>query len=483
VIGSPWDYLCKMNYLKIVVIASFLAVSISSKSQPVPTVKVREVNCDSLYIRPDGGTSFYDNNPTYIDNDYDSYPWQIATPSEQGIDPTILNAGIATLKSSPSIFSFLLLRNDQLLAEKYFNGSEPSHSNNVHSASKGIVSAMIGVAIQQGFITSLDQGIFDFFPDYPLENDDPEKGKITIRHLLTMTAGLEWEEDYTEYMIEDEDNWVDAILAQPLLHTPGEVFNYSTGNTHLLSAILNRATGMSNCEFTHDYLLTPLGVAAEHWGRDPQAVYSGGYNFYITARELAKFGLLYLHKGQWMGQSLIPQQWVEASLQNQFFVDSDYQYGYCWWLTHISGYDVLKAWGYGGQYICLIPDLDIVVVSTSNTVEYFGEWDIDVFIENYIIPALNPNWTNVVSQSELSKPEVSILPNPLGNEAFFKITTSNCPNCKLLIFNALGKAVKSLDFSGSKEVLLRRDALPPGIYFYQLLKNDLFAAGGKFIID
>ena len=446
-----------------------------------------EVNCDSLHIRPDGGTSFYENNPTYTDTDAgnDTFPWQPTPPPQLGLNADILAQGLATLENSPSLFSFLVLRNRHIAVEKYFNGSAPDHSNNIHSASKSILSAMIGIAIEQGYIDSIDQSIFDFFPDYPLSTDNPQKGNITIRHLLNMTAGLEWEEDFTEYIIEDEDDWTTAILALPLIHPPGSVFNYSTGNTHLLSAILARASGGNNCEYTHEQLLMPAGIAAEHWGRDPQEVHSGGYNFYITPREMAKFGMLYMDGGQWAGTQVIPQSWVEETLQSQVLVGGGYDYGYCWWLTNIAGYEIKKAWGYGGQYICLIPALNILVVSTSNTQTYFGEWDIDTFIENYIIPAADPEWTNTKpAPLESKSTSVAVVPNPFHTKAVFLFGEKNhTGKCRLKVFDTQGRPVQSVVYAAGEKVVLSRNSLPAGLYFFQIFEKGAGVASGKFVLQ
>ncbi|MFC1853492.1 serine hydrolase domain-containing protein [candidate division CSSED10-310 bacterium] len=348
-----------------------------------------EFDCDKIYMRPGHGETFYEANPTYYDPNDDSAWLPKATPEEHGLNPEILALGLAELEQSPAVFSFLLLRHDAVIVEQYFNGSAVNHSNNIHSASKSMLSAFVGVALRDGYIHSLDQRVSDFLPEY-FAADDLDKKNITLRHLLTMSAGLEWIEDYTEYEIEEHHDWIKAIIALPLINEPGIYFNYSTGLSHLMSAVLTRATNMSTCEFAHSYLFNFLEIDAEHWGRDPQGFYSGGYNLYMTPRELTAFCLLYLHKGVWNGASIIPEQWVEESCQSQMSVDEDYSYGYYWWLTSIRGYDVAIAWGYGGQFGYVIPSLDMVVVLTANTRDdYYYELDANQFIEDYIIGALS----------------------------------------------------------------------------------------------
>src|SRR5262249_23711576 len=136
----------------------------------------------------------------------------------------------------------------------------------------------------------------------------------------------DWSEDTTENEIQTTPDWIAAILGLPMADTPGATFNYSTGNAHLNSAVLTAAAHTTACEFIHTNLLAPMGIVAEHWGRDPQGYFSGGYNLYLTPRELAKFGLLYLHGGNWHGQQLVPSAWVTASMTAQTDAGAPYSY-------------------------------------------------------------------------------------------------------------------------------------------------------------
>ena len=358
---------------------------IPPEDQPPPDYKTY---CDSIGIRADGGSGFYEDNPTYFDYRDDTGDWAFSNPSSEGMNDSILTAGFKTLGSSPSIFSMIVIRRGKIIKEQYFNGCDSRASNNVHSSSKSILGALTGIAIAKGFIESEETKLSSILPEYFTSLEDPRKDEIRIKHLLTMSAGLYWEEDYTEYEIEEDTNWAASILNQPLNFAPGTAFNYSTGLTHVLSAAIQRAAGVSLCEFANIYLFEDLEIDAEHWGRDPKGVFSGGYNFYATARELAKFGLLYLNGGKYNGKQLVPQDWVEKSLQNKIADDEVYSYGYLWWLRKISGYKAAIAWGYGGQFAYLLPEADLLVVSTANTKDYFEEFDINSFVEDYVIPAI-----------------------------------------------------------------------------------------------
>ncbi|BCB75207.1 6-aminohexanoate-dimer hydrolase [Phytohabitans flavus] len=288
---------------------------------------------------------FYEDNPTYTDPVDDSASWTISTPAAQGMDSSRLERASTTLADLPYTRSFLVIRRGALVFERYYHGSAKNQSNNVHSASKSIWGAAIGIAIDQGRIPGIDTTIASILPSRYVTVMNPQTRTITVRDLLTMTSGSRWDEDETETQIQRTPDWITATLKLPRAARPGTQFNYSTGDTHLSSAVLTSATGTTACQFTHQYLLAPLGIVAEHWGRDPQGYFSGGYNFYLTPRELAKFGLLYLQDGRWHGTQIVPAAWVQASMTNQVDAGAPYSYGYDFWLRDIAGHHVAMAWG------------------------------------------------------------------------------------------------------------------------------------------
>jgi CubicO group peptidase (beta-lactamase class C family) len=345
------------------------------------------VDCESLWQREDQGDTFYENNPTYIDPIDDTSAWTFSEPEEQGMSSTPLADAASDLSARPYLASFLVLRNDAIVFEEYFNGSSARDSNNVHSASKSILGAVAGIAVEQGHI-SREQRLSEILQADFSSISDPGKGAITVENLLTMTAGFAWEEDSSEYELEVESNWVQAILELPLSDAPGSTFNYSTGQSHLLSAVISESTGTSLCEFAHANLLGPLGITAEHWGRDPQGYFSGGYNLYLTPRELAKFGLLLLRKGRWGGRQLVPESWVADSVRWQQDTGDGWGYGYQSWLTRMDNHDVHVAWGFGGQLVYVIPDLDLVIVMTTNTKDFSIDFDGATLVNDYVIPAV-----------------------------------------------------------------------------------------------
>jgi CubicO group peptidase (beta-lactamase class C family) len=344
-------------------------------------------DCAALQA-PLSTNQFYEANPTYTDPVDDSASWTTSTPAAEGLDAALLEQASTTLGNAAYTWSFLVIRNDKLVFERYYHGSARNRSNNVHSASKSIWAAAIGVAIERGLIAGPDATIASILPGNYVAMMSQVKKTITVRDLLTMTSGIDWTEDTTEAEIQTAPDWIAAILSLPMADTPGATFNYSTGDAHLNSAVLTTAAHTTACEFIHANLLAPMGIVAEHWGRDPQGYFSGGYNLYLTPRELAKFGLLYLHGGNWNGRQLVPSAWVTASMTAQVDAGAPYSYGHDFWLRRLAGHDVAMAWGFGGQMIYIVKDLDMVVVMTTNTHDFNQDsFDGTTVMQNDVLPA------------------------------------------------------------------------------------------------
>ena len=347
-----------------------------------------EFDCNAIQ-GPLSTNRFYEDNPTYTDPVDDSASWTLSTPEAQSLDPAVLEQASTTLASRDDTWSFLVIRHDALVFERYYHGSAKNQSNNVHSASKSIWGAATGIAINQGLIPSADATIASILPANYVSVMSSQTKTVKLHDLITMTSGIDWSEDTTENQIQRTPDWIAAILKLPRAATPGSTFNYSTGDAHVNSSVLTSAVHTTGCEFIHKQLLAPMGVVAEHWGRDPQGYFSGGYNLYLTPRELAKFGLLYLHDGNWHGTQLVPAAWVKASMTDQVDAGAPYSYGYDFWLRDIAGHHVAMAWGFGGQMIFIIKDLDLVVVMTTNTrAPNDDTFDGTSIIENDVIPAV-----------------------------------------------------------------------------------------------
>ena len=236
------------------------------------------------------------------------WTWPTDTPENQGISQSALESIHSTFDSFP-LLSSMIIKNGYLVDTYFKEGYDETSMFVLNSASKSVTSALIGIAIDQGHIESVDVPISNYFPQV-LQKEDPAWQQITIRHLLTHTSGIQTTDEALWEQWRNADNWVDYILAQPIVATPGEVFSYSTGNTHLLSAILEQATGMTLYDYGKQYLFDPVGMDSVRIDTDPQGIGDGGNGIWMTTSDMAKFGQLFLNEGQWEGQQVVPASWV-----------------------------------------------------------------------------------------------------------------------------------------------------------------------------
>lgn len=328
-----------------------------------------------------------------------TYNWETSKPEDQGMDSEILNAAFEEAKNRAFIDGLVIIKNGYLIAEQYYNGYTKNSAHNVMSVSKSFLSALTGIAFREGYLDSLNQKMIDFFPEYIYPAMDTRKYNITIRHLLMMRAGIDHEQN-NYFQIYNSPNWIKATIELPLLFDPGTKFYYNTFQTHLLSAIITKASNMNTLEFTNKFLIKPLGITIHQWEQDPQGYYFGGNSMYFTPRDMARLGYLYLHGGNIAGNQIVPAQWVAESITNfTNFTNltwgdlKNYNYGYLWWLGELKGYKVFFALGHGGQYIMNFPEFDMIIVATSETNvdwETADEHERSVLkvMADYILPAL-----------------------------------------------------------------------------------------------
>ncbi|MCF8363826.1 MAG: beta-lactamase family protein [Prolixibacteraceae bacterium] len=324
------------------------------------------------------------------------WDWENVNPESQDIDSEYLEQMDEYIANNDlSIHSIIIYKNGTIPFEEYYEPFNEINLHNLKSTSKGIISALTGIALEEGFINNLDESIFTYLSGYNV--DTTGKSGITIRHLLTMTSGLEWNENnlnsmYTFFV---SKRIVKRTLKLDLIEEPGTTFNYNTGLTHLLSAIISEASGMSTLEFAQEYLFDPLEIENIQWDTDKEGYHIGGSELYLTTRAMTKFGVLYLNGGEYDGNQIIPRDWVSESTTTQVegsSFGSEIQYGYLWWLdienplfTYIEDDSRYLAMGARGQRIFIHPELDAVVVITA---EQKDESQCDILIRDYIIPAL-----------------------------------------------------------------------------------------------
>ncbi|WP_346854494.1 serine hydrolase [uncultured Draconibacterium sp.] len=346
--------------------------------------------------------------------------------TEAGIDTSILIDAVNAISKGKhnEVHSMLIYKNDKLVFEEYFEGHEykwdgpqyygnlvqwtPEMRHPIMSCTKSITSACIGIAIDKGFIKSVDQSIFDYLPEHQQLKTD-NKNYITIEHLLTMTSGLAWDEwnashggqltnDYDHlYVVDDQ---IKAVLERPWWAAPGEFFTYNGGGIVILGEIMKNATGMNMDEFARKYLFEPLEIDTALWWSYPNGRLETASSLSLSPRDMLKFGALYLNAGEWNGKQIISQEWVDKSsavFKNNVGINLPIEdsginaYGYTWWISELNHkgkkIKMYRANGWGGQTIMVFPELDMVVVFTS------GNWarksKLFAITEKYILPSVN----------------------------------------------------------------------------------------------
>jgi CubicO group peptidase (beta-lactamase class C family) len=281
---------------------------------------------------------------------------------------TSLDAVAKAAAEVPRLHSLLVSHHGTLVLERYLNGRRATQHANVKSVSKSVISALVGIALEQKHLPSVREPIGTYFPEVLQGEANAAKRAITIEDLLTMRAGLESTSGRNYGAWVTSKNWVRYVLSRELEVEPGTVMDYSTGSTHLLSAILTKATKKSTWQYAQEVLATPLGFSLARWPQDPQGIYFGGNEMLLTPRQLVTFGELYLNRGRHGDRQVVPSRWVDDSFiprgQSRF---NDQLYGYGWWMREFAGEQAYFAWGFGGQYVFVVPRLQLVVVTTSST--------------------------------------------------------------------------------------------------------------------
>ncbi len=320
--------------------------------------------------------------------------WSTSTPKEQGINSADLSKSDKYIKDNyPSVCSLLVVRHGYLVYEKYYNGRNADSALPVYSVTKSIMSALTGIAMQQKLIKSIEQPVSELVPNYFKDIDDPNKKNITIKQVLTMTGGLESiDNNYNDF--HSAKDWLSQTLKMPLIDEPGTKFVYNTGLIQFLSNIISKTSCMDTCKYADKYLFSKIGINPTSWDRDSQGYYCGGSGLVLTARDMAKFGYLYLNDGQWDGKQIIPKDWVEESTKKQLYAYDGFDYGYLFWVqtahdsTKNVDYITYRADGYGGQKIIVVPQLDLVAVVTASPDANTKDDDMQNIVFNYVIPAV-----------------------------------------------------------------------------------------------
>lgn len=320
-------------------------------------------------------------------------PQTDATPvATRGLDPARVATTLSAASQLPRLRSLVVLRDgEELVAERFNGGPGLDMPVNIKSASKSVLSALVGIAIDRGVLTGVDQPVGSVLSADAPANPDPRLARVTVGNLLSMQAGLERTSGGNYGRWVSSPNWVRFALARPFVAEPGGAMLYSTGSSHLLSAMLTRASGRSTHALAQDWLARPLGIAIPPWPRDAQGIDFGGNDMRMSPRALARFGELYRQGGTIGGRRILPAQWIEQSWTPRATSPwSGGRYGYGWFVGDARGYPIRFAWGYGGQMLYIVPDLRLTVVMTSDAAAARDGGHIDALhrlLADGIVPA------------------------------------------------------------------------------------------------
>jgi len=341
--------------------------------------------------------------------------WQIATPESAGLSKAALCPMVKWLAESKldNVHAVLIVRHGKLVFEQYFTGDDehlgrkvgaiafgPTVRHDERSVSKSVVSLLTGIAIDRGWIKSIDAPVLPFFPEYA-SLSTPEKSRITIRDLLTMSSGLEWHEEDVPYTSPDNSEIVmdlsadslRAALAPDMAAAPGKIWNYNSGSTELLAAILKKATGKPVDQLAATQLFAPLGITDFTWYKHPNGRPHAAGGLRLRPRDLAKIGQLILQRGSWNGTQLISAAWIDAATAPHIMGEALFFYGYQFWLGRslVNGHEVkwTAAVGLGGQRLYVIPELDMVVALNSGMYDDSRQGRVALqVLDRYVIPAV-----------------------------------------------------------------------------------------------
>lgn len=300
-----------------------------------------------------------------------TYGWESTPPAMQGMDPGMLAwADQRFAAETPLLSSVVVVKGGRIVYERLANGYSPEERFHAWSVGKSVTNIAVGMALDEGVLTSLGQTLGELIPERIPDGADPRVWNITIEQLLTMTAGWAWDGRMNFARAAETDD-IDLMLSRPMQCDPGTCFEYDSGSSNLLSYIIQMRTGQSMADYLASRLFAPLGIDHPYWITTEDGATRGGGGLYLTAREMAKIGYLYLNDGRWGEQQLVSRDWVERSTQEHasgygFFSGVNIgpgAYGYHWWIAYPSGYQAFVASGYGGQLVYVVPALDLIVVT------------------------------------------------------------------------------------------------------------------------
>jgi CubicO group peptidase (beta-lactamase class C family) len=296
-----------------------------------------------------------------------------SNPDEIRYSNEELDNAFEIASETEGLWSLLVQFEGELIREAYYSSKNDNTLFHIRSITKSIISALIGIAIDRGEISNTDVRLVDALQSVPYAYDE-SKGTITLEHILTMSSGLEWNEmggnEYSMWM--NSNNKITYVIDKPMIYNPGQQFTYNSGTSHLLSVILSEATGVNTLDYAHEYLFGPINITNVAWQNigSENYYYNGGSGLMMTSRDLLKIGECYLAGGLFNSERIISQDWVNRSTEPHIQTGRTFygsNYGYLWWIEQIDNKDCFYGMGYGGQFLFVIPEIDLIIVAISDS--------------------------------------------------------------------------------------------------------------------
>ena len=327
--------------------------------------------------------------------------WQVDSLASVNINESLLSEMVDEVQSGRYGFvhSILIIKDDHLVFEKYFNSYTWEMFQDIRSCTKSVTSTLIGIALDKGYISSVDVRLFSFFPEYNNLNNS-QKDKITLSHVLSMTSGLDWDEWQYPYndprnpwnQMTNTDDWLEFVLSMSCIYEPGERWFYNSGGSMLLSGIIRNSTGLQAKEFGLQNLFRPLGISEYIWNSNSAGLTMTYSNLFIRPRDMAKIGYIYINNGEWNGAKILSEEWITEATRDRIMTTSgDAAYAYQWWKRRYNvnnaTVESFSAEGSGENYIFCFDSLKmIVVITAANWDVWFNVLDI---VPRFILPSTN----------------------------------------------------------------------------------------------
>ncbi len=321
--------------------------------------------------------------------------WEVSSLQAEGIDTRIIEditAEILDEDSYENVLSMLIIKNSKLVHEAYSPYCQRNTLHVIASITKTVTSTLIGLAIDKGFIESVDSKVYDLIPEYRDLITDSRFNKISLKNIMTMTSGIDWNERVSyndprnsEYQMVESENWMKYVLSRGIKYAPETIYNYNTGSIHLLSAVIKSVSGLYAHQFAEKYLLHPMGIYGYQWNKDPMGYpCTGGTDggIGLRTRDIAKFGWLFLKDGTWKGKRIISEKWVKEAPVKHNELSGRRRYAYNWFsgtkTVNRKQFEYIASFGYGGQTLYIVPKYDLIIVFTCDLSE--GNADVNTLV-------------------------------------------------------------------------------------------------------